>query len=262
VNLAPPRLGRLAGKTAIVSAAAGAGLGQATARRFAQEGANLVLTDAHARRTEEAAARIAAESGSEVLAFRVDVREQHDIDACVQAAIARFGRIDILVNNAGINRPGKLWETSDADWDEVLGVNLTGTFRFTRAVLPHMIAARSGAILNVASIGAWNSNLGGPAQAAYAAAKAGVMAFTRATAAEAGPHGVRANAIAPGLIGNAFHEKTYDASWLQAKAADTVLGRVGRNDDFTGAAVFLCSDEAGFVTGESMSLSGGWYMHP
>ena len=262
MNAAARRIGRLAGKTAIISAAAGAGLGQATARRFALEGANVVLTDAHERRAFEVAASIAEESGHEVLALRVDVRNRQDIETCVLTAAAHFGRIDILVNNAGINKTSNLWETSDEDWNDVVDVNLTGTFRFTRAVLPHMIANKSGAILNVSSIGAWNSNLGGPGQAAYAAAKAGVMALTRATAAEAGPHGVRSNAIAPGLISNPFLEQTYDAAWLQAKAGDTVVGRVGQNDDFTGAAVFLCSSEAGFITGESLCLSGGWHMHP
>ncbi|MDB5857196.1 MAG: 3-oxoacyl-[acyl-carrier protein] reductase [Ramlibacter sp.] len=254
--------GRLAGKTVIVTAAAGAGLGQATARRFAAEGADIVLTDAHPRRTQEAAAALRAECGRDVLAMTVDVRRRADIEACVAATLERHGRIDVLVNNAGINRNGNVWELSDEDWDETLDVCLNGSFRFTRAVLPSMMERRRGVILNVTSIAGWTAKLNGPGQAAYAAAKAAVMALTRATAAECGSHGVRVNAIAPGLFNNPFLARTFAPEWLQSRAADSVLGRVGEPEDFTGAALFLCSDEAAFITGEALGVSGGWYMHP
>lgn len=255
-------MGRLDGKVALVSAAAGAGLGQAIARRLGQEGAHVVVTDAHERRTAETAQRLSREFGREVMGIKLDVRSQQDIDACMAAVMARHGRVDLLVNNAGVNKTSNVWETDDETWNTTIDVCLNGTFRLSRAVLPGMLARKSGVIINISSIAGWQSNLGGRGQAAYAAAKAGVMALTRATAAEVGAQGVRVNAIAPGLIHNEFLARSYDQAWLDAKASETVVGRMGQSDDVSGLAVFLASDEASFITGEVICVSGGWYMHP
>lgn len=252
--------GRLMGKVAIISAAAGIGMGQAVARRFAQEGAAIVVTDSHERRVQEAGERLAEEVGREVLAFKVDVRNEDDIRACVQGTLGRHGRIDILYNNAGINKLAPAWEIANEDWALIHDVCLAGAFRFSRAVIPHMIERRSGAIVNVTSIAGWNGDPAG-GQAAYAAAKAGIMGLTRTTAAEVGPFGIRVNAIAPGLIYNKFLERIYDKSWFANKAAETPLRRIGTPEDVAGVAVFLVSDDSRFVTGEVLCVSGGRYMH-
>jgi len=180
-------VGLLDGKVAIVTAAAGAGIGQAAARRFAQEGAQLVVSDAHPRRVEEVGEAIAKETGREVLALAADVRDAAQVQSMVQAALDRFGRVDVLMNNAGINRLSPVWEMDDETWRLVIDVNLTGTFLCTREVLPHMIEQRSGAIVNMASVVGWFGSSDGEAH--YAAAKAGVMGFTRAVASEVGHHG-------------------------------------------------------------------------
>lgn len=255
------RMNRLKDKVAIVSAAAGAGMGQAVAQRFAQEGAEIVVTDAHEKRVAETAEKLSDEFGRKVLGIRVDVRNKEEMDACVQATLDQHGKIDILYNNAGINKLAPVWELADDDWQLVQDICLGGCFRFSRAVLPHMIARKQGVIINIASIAGWHSDTGGGGQAAYAAAKAGVMGLTRATAAEVGAHGVRVNAIAPGLIYNPFLERIYDKPWFAEKAAETVLGRMGRPEDVTGLAVFLCSEESSFITGETHCVSGGRYMH-
>lgn len=252
---------RLKGKVAIVSAAAGAGMGQAVAQRFAQEGAEVVVTDAHEKRVAETAEKLSDECGRKVLGYKVDVRSSDEIAASVQGTLDRHGCIDILYNNAGFNKLAPVWELKDEDWALVQDICLGGCFRFSRAVLPHMITRKQGAIVNVASIAGWHSDTGGGGQAAYAAAKAGVMGLTRAIAAEVGPHGVRANSIAPGLIYNQFLDRIYDKHWFEAKARETVLGRMGRVEDVTGLAVFLCSEEAAFITGEVFCVSGGRYMH-
>ncbi len=252
---------KLKGKVAIVSAAAGAGIGQAVAARFGHEGATVVITDSHERRVGEAAARLSRDLGREVQAFKVDVRENADIVKCVEATMMAHGKIDILFNNAGINKIGPFWELSDEEWQKILDVNLSGTFRFSRAVAPHMIDRKSGVIINVSSIAGWMSNVGRGGQAAYAAVKAGVMGFTRATATDLGPYGIRVNAIAPGLVYNEFLEKLHDKPWFEEKRKETVLGRMGKVEDITAAAVYLASDDSSFITGEVLNVSGGWYMH-
>ncbi|MDO8477437.1 MAG: SDR family NAD(P)-dependent oxidoreductase [Candidatus Rokubacteria bacterium] len=254
--------GRLNERVAIVTAAAGAGMGRAIAERFATEGARVVLTDAHQKRVSEEAARFTEKFGYPALGMAVDVRSQEQVDACVRKTLEAYGRIDILYNNAGINKLQNVWELSDETWDLVIGVCLTGTFRFARAVLPSMIDRKTGVVINVSSIAGWHSDTGGGGgQSAYAAAKSGIMGFTRAVAAEVGRYGIRVNAIAPGLIYNPFLERIYPKEWFAQKAQETVLGRMGNPDDVASLAVYLASDEAAFITGEVLCVSGGRYMH-
>ena len=253
--------GKLNDRVALVTAAAGAGMGQAIARRFAREGAKVVVTDAHEKRVKETAQSMSKEFGYDVLGFKLDVRSQKDIDTCVDATMAKYGRIDILYNNAGINKLSPVWELKDEDWNIIVDICLTGTFRLTRAVLPGMIKQNNGVIINISSVAGWHSDTGGGGQAAYAACKAGIMGFTRATAAEVGKYGIRVNAIAPGTIYNDFLGKIYDKAWLEATAKQAVLGRLGQTDDVAGMAAFLASDEGSFITGEVMCVSGGRYMH-
>jgi 3-oxoacyl-[acyl-carrier protein] reductase len=251
-------MGLLDEKVAIVTAAAGAGIGQAVARMFAQEGAEVVVTDAHARRVQETAEAMSRDYGRPFMALQVDVRQEDQVREMVSRTLERYGHIDILVNNAGINRLSPVWEMDDETWDLVIGVNLTGTFRCTRAVLPHMIERRQGSIINLASVAGWlGSNEG---EAHYCAAKAGVMAFTRAVAAEVGRYGIRVNAIAPGLIYNPFLERIYPKEFFEGFAKRVPLGRVGEPPDVAKLALFLASDLSSYITGEVICISGGMYM--
>jgi len=251
-------MGLLEGKVAIVTAAAGAGIGQAVARGFAEEGAQLLVTDAHARRVQELAAAMSADFGREVPALEVDVRNSEQVRSMVDLALERFGQVDILFNNAGINKLAPVWEMDEETWRLVIDVNLTGTFNCTRAVLPHMIERKSGAIISMASVAGWMGSDGGEAH--YCAAKAGIMAFTRAAAAEVGKHGVRVNAIAPGLIYNEFLERIYPKDFFTQFAKRVPLGRVGEPPDVADLALFLASDMSRYITGEVICISGGGFM--
>ena len=253
-------MGLLDGKVAIVTAAAGAGIGQAAARRFAQEGAQVVISDAHPRRVQEVADAIAKDIGRDVPALAVDVRDADQVRSMVQTAIDRFGRVDVLMNNAGINRLVPVWEMDDETWRMVIDVNLTGTFYCTRAVLPHMIERKSGAIINMASVVGWFGS--GDGEAHYAAAKAAVMGFTRAVAAEVGEHGVRVNAIAPGLVYNEFLERIYPKEFFERFVRRVPLGRAGEPSDVADLALFLASDMSRYITGEVICISGGAFMAP
>lgn len=253
-------MGLLDGKVAIVTAAAGAGIGQAAARRFAQEGARVVVSDAHARRVQDVAEAMSREYGSEVPALAVDVRDAEQVRRLVEATLKQFGQIDILMNNAGINRLVPVWEMDEETWRLVIDVNLTGTFHCTRAALPHMIERKSGAIINMASVVGWFGS--GDGEAHYAAAKAAVMGFTRAVAAEVGPHGIRVNAIAPGLIYNEFLERIYPKEFFERFVSRVPLGRAGEPPDIADVALFLASDLSRYITGEVICVSGGAFMGP
>lgn len=253
-------MGLLDGRVAIVTAGAGAGIGQATARRMAEEGAKVVVTDAHARRVEEVASALSNELGKEFLGLEVDVRNVDHVTRMVDATLERHGQIDILMNNAGINKLSPVWEMDDETWRLVIDVNLTGTFNCMRAVLPHMIERKSGAIVSMSSSAGWIGGADGEAH--YSAAKAGVMGLTRAVAAEVGPHGIRVNAIAPGLIYNEFLERIYPKEFFERYAKRVPLGRVGQPPDVADLAVFLASDMSRYITGEVVSISGGSVMTP
>jgi 3-oxoacyl-[acyl-carrier protein] reductase len=251
-------MGLLEGRVAIVTAAAGAGIGQAVARRFAEEGAQVVLTDAHARRVQEVAEAMSKDFGREFVGLEVDVTNVDHVQGMVRTALDRHGQIDILLNNAGINRLEPVWEMSDETWNLVIGVNLTGTFHCTRAVLPHMIERKKGAVVSLSSTAGWIGSDEGEAH--YCAAKAGIQGFTRAVAAEVGRYGIRINAIAPGLIYNPFLERIYPPEFFQRIAARTPLGRVGEPPDIASLATFLASDQSSYITGEIFCISGGMYM--
>ena len=249
---------KLKDRVAIVTAAAGAGIGQAVARRFAEEGAQVVVSDAHARRAEEVAAKMTEDYGREVPAFGVDVTRKDQVEAMVKATLDRFGRIDVLFNNAGINKLEPVWEMSDETWNLVISVCLTGTFHVTRAVLPHMIRQRRGAVVSMASVAGWIASDAG--QAHYCAAKAGVMGFTRSVAAECGKHGVRANAIAPGVIYNEFLSRIYPPGYFEQRTDQALLGRLGEPAEVANLALFLAGDDSAYITGEVFCISGGSYV--
>jgi 3-oxoacyl-[acyl-carrier protein] reductase len=247
-------------KVVFVTAAAGAGIGQAVARTFAREGATVVLSDQHAGRTESVAADIAHDTGADVTGVPLDVRDEAQIDEVINGVVAKHGRLDIVVNNSGINMLAPLHEMPTETWRTVLDVTLTGPFLVTRRALTIMREqGTGGAIVNMSSIAGWMRTAEGESH--YAAAKAGIMGFTRAAAMEAAPHGVRVNAVAPGLAWNPFLGKIYGEEYVDEMARQTPLGRVGLPQDIANAVVFLAGEKASFITGEVLCVSGGYHLH-
>jgi 3-oxoacyl-[acyl-carrier protein] reductase len=246
----------LADRTVLVTAAAGTGIGFATARRCAEEGARVLISDLHERRLHEAAVRLEKESGARVSFQLCDVTVQDQVDALVEATLERLGHIDVLVNNAGLGGHAKLVDMTDEQWHRVLDVTLTGAMRMTRAVLPHMIERRAGAIVNNASVLGWRAQEG---QAHYAAAKAGVMALTRCAAMEAAPAGVRVNAVAPSLATHEFLAKVTPPGLLEELERREAFGRAATPEEVANVIVFLASDLASYMTGEVVAVSS---QHP
>jgi 3-oxoacyl-[acyl-carrier protein] reductase len=242
----------LSGKTVLLTAAAGGGIGYATARRCIEAGARVFISDTHERRLAEAAATLGQLAQAEVGALRCDVTREDEVQALVKAAIARLGQIDVLVNNAGLGGTATVVDMTDEQWLRVLDVSLTGTFRMTRAVLPHMIQRRSGAIVNNASVLGWRAQ---PGQAHYAAAKAGVMALTRCAALEVASAGVRINAVAPSLAMHPFLAKVTSAELLNELTTREAFGRAAEPLEVANVILFLASDLASYMTGEVVSVS-------
>lgn len=247
-------------KVAIITAAAGVGIGAAIAERLATDGYDVVVTDAHERRCNEAAQQLSERHGREFLSVPLDVTDEAGVQRAIDTVLKQRGRIDVLVNNAGWSKIEPVAEMSLETWQKCLAVDLTGTFLCTRYALPHMIEAGSGAIVNISSIAAYEtSTVHG---AAYSAAKAGVLALTRVTAAENGKHGIRANAVTPGLIYNDFLRKIYPDEFFTGYAeTQSKVGRIGQPEDVAGLVAFLASDQAGYVTGEVYGVSGGVHPH-
>jgi 3-oxoacyl-[acyl-carrier protein] reductase len=250
----------LEGRVALVTAAAGVGIGHAVASTFLQEGAQVVVTDAHPRRTAEVAAELSKQFGREVPGVPVDVTQHKQIEDAVQKTVDRFGTIDILFNNAGINKLEPIWECKDETWDLVMNVCLRGTFWMMRAVLPHMLKKGKGAIVNMASAAGWIAASDG--QAPYSAAKAGVMGLTRAASGELAGKGIRVNAIAPSVIYNQFLERIYPSAMFDAAKKRNPMGRLGEPDEVAKLALFLASDMSSYITGEVISISGGSVVVP
>lgn len=242
----------LQNKVVLVTAAAGTGIGYATARRAVEEGATVVVSDRHPRRLAEAAARLAELAGATVTAPVCDVTDQAQVDAMFAAAIEAHGRIDVLVNNAGLGGTAALAEMTDAQWHQVLDVTLTGTMRCMRAGLRHMLPREQGVIVNNASVLGWRAQAG---QGHYAAAKAGVMALTRCAAMEAAPAGVRINAVAPSLAMHAFLHKVTTRELLDTLTAREAFGRAATPDEVANVILFLASDLSSYLTGEVISVS-------
>jgi 3-oxoacyl-[acyl-carrier protein] reductase len=249
---------RFEGRVALVTGAAGAGIGSATAHRLAAEGAAVAVTDSHERRTGETTGRLAEEFGARIAGYPMDVTNRPRVDEVLARVERDLGPIDILVNNAAINILGPLRSYSIENWEQVMNVDLNACFYLTRQVLPGMMERGRGSIVNVSSVAGWLT--GGGTEGPYAAAKAALLALTRSTAAEGGASGVRCNAVAPGIIWSRFVEK-YAEGFEREKRA-TPLRRLGRPEEVAACIAFLASDDASFVTGESINVSGGWYMRP
>jgi 3-oxoacyl-[acyl-carrier protein] reductase len=246
----------LEGKTVLVTAAAGTGIGFATAKRCVEEGARVAISDVHERRLGEAADALAEIIGERPIAVVGDVRSETDVARTIDAVVDGYGRLDVLVNNAGLGGTALLVDMTDEQWTNVLDVTLTGTMRMTRAALRVMTAAGSGVIVNNASVVGWRAQEG---QAHYAAAKAGVMALTRCVALEAAHHGVRVNAVAPSIAMHSFLAKVSSEALLTELSAREAFGRAAEPWEVANVIVFLASDYSSYMTGEIVSVSS---QHP
>lgn len=243
----------LKGQVIVVSGAA-RGMGAAQAREFARQGARVVLIDLLAEELEAEAAEIRS-AGCEAIAIIGNVASGEDWKRCIDAAIARFGRIDGLVNNAGIHRSTPFEEIEADEWDLVQAINLKGVFLGTKAVLPAMKAAGRGAIVNISSVAA----IGGIGKAHYSASKAGVLSLTRVTAVHQGPYGIRANAILPGVVETEMTGPALSiAESRERLLRATPLGVILSADDIAAAATFLLSDAARFVSGAQLVVDGAF----
>lgn len=249
---------RLKDKVVFLTAAAGAGIGQATARLMAKEGASIVITDMHEDRARSVADDISREYGVKTSGLRCDVTSRQEIDQAVAVTLDAFGKIDILFNNAGTNRPTRVVDITDDMWDLVISTTLTGTFYCCRAVIPAMIKQNGGRIISVTSVAGFRGLAGGHAH--YAAAKAGVMAFTRCLAMEVAPHRITANTIAPSFIFNEFIPRIYPQDEIERMFDEIPYPRKGTPEDIAHAAVFLASDEGEYMTGQTLCVTGGSWM--
>ena len=248
-------MSRYADRVVVVTGAA-RGIGAGTAKRFADEGASVAVLD-----LEQEAAAASAESlgAARAIGVACNVAETDSVEAAVARVVEELGKIDVLVNNAGVTRDNLLFKMTDEDWDTVMNVHLRGSFLMSRAVQKHMVAAKYGKILNLSSVSA----LGNRGQANYSAAKMGLQGFTRTLALELGPFGVNVNAIAPGFIVTDMTDDTArrvgvePEEYRKAAAASNPVRRVGYPEDIAAAAAFLCSDEASYITGQTLYVDGG-----
>ena len=245
--------GLLEGKNVLVTAAAGTGIGFATAMRCAEDGAAaLMISDIHERRLGEAADKIETETGMRPHTVLCNVTKEDEVQAMFDAAIEKMGHVDVLMNNAGLGGYAKIVDMTDEQWHVVLDVTLNGCFRCTRAALKHMMPRGGGAIVNNASVLGWRAQEG---QSHYAAAKAGVMALTRCAAIEAAEGNVRINCVSPSLALHPFLEKVTPPGLLEELQKREAFGRGAEPWEISNVMVFLASDYSSYMTGEVLSVS-------
>lgn len=250
-------MGKLEKKVAIVTGGA-SGIGKQIVLSLAIEGADVVIADRMMEESEAVAKKV-RNIGSEAIAVKVDVTKKEEINTLVDATISNFGKMDILVNDAGVTRSALLMDMSEAQWDEVINVNLKGVFLCTQAIARHMMERKYGKIINMASVAALGST--GPGLSNYASSKAGVVQFTKSCALELGPYGINVNAIAPGLIETPLLRSVIKPAdiekFIEEKKKLSVLGRIGSPQDVANVAVFLASDESSFICGQVIATDGG-----
>ena len=246
----------LDGKSVLITAAAGVGIGAATARRCAEEGARVFISDVHERRLAETAEALAEITGAPVPHRLCDVTDEEQVRALVAEAEEKLGGIDVLINNAGLGGTCDLVDMEDDEWFRVIDVTLHSVFRMSRAALPHMVERGRGVVINNASVLGWRAQAG---QSHYAAAKAAVMAVTRCVALEMADKGVRVNAVSPSFATHPFLEKSIPKDELDALEAREAFGRGAAPWEVANVMVFLASDYSSYMTGEVVSVSS---QHP
>ena len=244
----------LQGKVALVTGGA-QGIGKAIALLLAQKGAEIVVSDINLEKADETAREIEI-LGRKAMAVRANVALLDEVEKMVQLAMERFGRMDILVNNAGIARDKLLLRMSEEDWDQVLNINLKGTFNCTKTVIRHMSKQRSGKIVNIASV---VGEMGNAGQANYSASKAGVIGFTKTVAREFASRGINVNAIAPGYIVTPMTDVLPEKAKEELKQM-IPMQRLGQPEDVAQAVLFLVSAASGYITGQVLNVNGGIYM--
>lgn len=248
----------LAGRVAFVTGGAGGGIGRAVVNRLAREGASVVMADIREERCLEVAEKLRGEYGPVVHGYGVDIADRARVDEVLADVEAHVGPVDILVNNAAFNVLKPASQYDPADWDRVMDVDLDACFYLARKTMPGMMARGWGSIVNVTSVAGYLHGYG--TEGPYAAAKAALHSLTRVLAYEGGPRGVRCNAVAPGIIDTWFIRQN-PGSFEREKEA-TPLRRFGTPDEVANVVWFLVSEQSGFITGETITVSGGWYMRP
>lgn len=244
----------LTGKIAIVTGAA-SGIGRGIATRLAADGATVIVSDIN----EDAAVTTGAELGNDSIGIRTDVTSRESVDAAVAAVLERFGTVDILVNNAGWDKVGPFVDSDVADWDRVIAINLYGTLHVAQAVLPTLIAKNSGSIINIGSDAA---RVGSTGEAVYSAAKAGVVAFSKTLARETARYQVRVNAVCPGPADTPLFAgiSAENPRLREALEKAIPLRRLAQPEDLANAVAFFASDDSAYITGQTLSVSGGLTM--
>ncbi|ANU27949.1 3-oxoacyl-[acyl-carrier-protein] reductase [Planococcus versutus] len=248
-------MSKLAGKTAIITGGS-RGIGAEIARKFAAEGAKVVVNYSGSQEKAEAVVADIESNGGTAIAVKANVSEADSVKAMIDETMKTFGSVDILVNNAGITRDNLMMRMKDDEWDDVININLKGVFICTKAVTRQMMKQRSGRIVNIASIVGVMGNAG---QANYVASKAGVIGLTKTTARELASRGITANAVAPGFITTDMTDQLNE-DVQKTMMGQIPLGRFGAPEDVAKAALFLASDDASYMTGQTLHLDGGMVM--
>lgn len=252
---------RFESKTVVVTGGGG-GIGGATCQRFAREGAKVAVFDLNLEAAEKVASGIRG-AGGQAQAFRCDITDRASVDKAVEATQQSLGPIDVLVNNAGWDVFKPFTKTEPAQWDKLIAINLTGALHMHHAVLPAMAARKAGRIVNIASDAA---RVGSSGEAVYAACKGGLVAFSKTVAREHARHGITVNVVCPGPTDTALFADYKEGAGnpeklMEAFTRSIPLGRIGQPDDLPGAILFFASDDAGFITGQVLSVSGGLTMN-
>ncbi len=248
-------MSKLTGKTAIITGGS-RGIGAEIARKFAAEGAKVVVNYSGSQEKAEAVVAEIESNGGTAIAVKANVSEADSVKAMIDETMKTFGSVDILVNNAGITRDNLMMRMKDDEWDDVININLKGVFICTKAVTRQMMKQRSGRIVNIASIVGVMGNAG---QANYVASKAGVIGLTKTTARELASRGITANAVAPGFITTDMTDQLNE-DVQKTMMGQIPLGRFGAPEDVAKAALFLASDDASYMTGQTLHLDGGMVM--